>query len=221
MTLAPKVKTGLDALVDKEFRSLKSKRIALLANQAAVDCSFNHLADLLDQASGVTLTKIFAPEHGFRGVAQDMEGVRDTRDPYLGTPIVSLYGDSEESLIPQDKHFEDVDTLVVDLPDIGTRYYTYAQTLAYCMKRCVELDVEVVVLDRPNPINGETIEGGPLSEKCRSFCGYAATPQRHSLTLGELALLFNQGLDYSQNSTPAINCSLSIEKVTGWKRNQY
>ena len=129
------------------------------------------LVDLLRSSRNCQLTKLFSPEHGFHGQAQDMEAVANRSDAKTGIKIVSLYGDSEDSLKPRHEYFSSIDILIVDLRDIGTRYLYLRPTLAYCMEAAGQTDTKIIVLDRPNPIGGTRMEGSPLEKSCRSFCG--------------------------------------------------
>lgn len=181
--------TGLDALVARNFRPLRGRRVALLANQASVDRDWRHVVDLLRQAEGVQLIRLLGPEHGLGGDTQDMIGVSPSTDPRTGLPVISLYGEDAASLKPRPEHFEGIDDLVADLRDIGTRYYTFAATLFYCMDEAARAGVRVVVLDRPNPL-GRDVEGPLVSPGFESFVGAHPIPIRHGLTMGELALLY-------------------------------
>lgn len=185
------VKTGLERLV-ADPAMLAGRHFAVLANQAAVTpglvTAWRALASL-----GGELVRLFAPEHGLWGVAQDMEAVGDAREPVLGVPVHSLYGHSSATLAPRAEWLEGLDAVVVDLPDIGTRYYTFAATMAHVVAACERASVEVLVLDRPNPIGGVALEGGRVEPGCRSFVGDIDVPVRHGLTLGELALWLRAG----------------------------
>lgn len=216
-----KVKSGLDNLIESNFKILHGQRVGILANQASVDSNFRHILDLLANNNNFTLVKIFAPEHGFTGALQDMAEVKDTRHPIYNLPIVSLYGASEKSLAPKKEDLQDIDILLCDLPDIGTRYYTFAQSIGYSMMVAKEANTRVIIIDRPNPLGGESIEGAPLLKNCRSFCGYAPIPNRHGMTIGELALLMNHGFGTGDDAISAINCELEILKLSGWKRSMY
>ena len=216
-----RVRSGLDVLVSNEFEQLRGLRVGLLANQAAVAADFSHAADLMSGSAKCKLTKLFAPEHGFRGEHQDMDTVGHGTDALTGLPVISLYGRGTDSLRPKSTELEDLDILVVDLPDIGSRYYTFAQSLVYSMQECAKAGVKVLVLDRPNPINGVSVEGAELKTECRSFCGYAPIANRHGLTLGEIGMLANAGFGHGQDAVPPIGCSLEILKVEGWDRASY
>ncbi len=216
------VKTGLDVLIAENAERLAGAQVAVLANQSAVSSNFVHLVDFLHEKSNCILKRILAPEHGFRGELQDMAAVGHGTDRRTGVPVVSLYGASPASLRPKPEDLEGIEFLVADLPDVGTRYYTFAQTLGYCLEACAPLDITVLVLDRPNPISGTSIEGSPLLSSCRSFCGYAPVPQRHGLTLGELAVLMNNGFAPSgADPIPPIGAKLEIVKAKDWRREKY
>ncbi|MCB0346035.1 MAG: DUF1343 domain-containing protein [Bdellovibrionales bacterium] len=212
------VRSGLDILVDSNFKQLAGTRVGLICNPSAVDRNLEHAADLMAASENCNLVKLFAPEHGIRGALQDMEQVKTFEDPKTHLPVISLYGNSLKSLTPTNESLDDVDCLVFDIQDIGARYYTYAQTLAFCMLAASRLNKKVVVLDRPNPIDGVTIEGTPLTDTCRSFCGLYPVANRHGLTIGEIANMFQRGVDGLTFSVGTIPCDLEIIKMEGWKR---
>ncbi|MBN1962992.1 MAG: DUF1343 domain-containing protein [Deltaproteobacteria bacterium] len=205
--------TGLDRLLTNPERYLGQGRIGLCANPATIDISFNHALDLMHADKRINLTLLFGPEHGLRGDAQDMVSVADSYDAITGIPEVSLYGASESSLTPSAEQLARIDTLVIDIQDIGSRYYTYAATMAFCMQAAAKADVRVVVLDRPNPIGGMQIEGGGIEPGLENFCGLYSIPQRHGLTMGELARLYQKSY--------GLNCELTIIACEGWRRSQY
>lgn len=186
------LKTGLDLLIENQWEPLWNQRIAVLTNHTSVDRKLKHLLDHLNKQKKIKLKRIFAPEHGLDGFAQDMEAVGNQKDQQTGIPILSLYGEKLESLAPNLKDLNDIDTLLVDLPDIGTRYYTYYTTMAFCMRACAKANVKVMVLDRPNPIGATQVEGTLLNPGFESFVGAYPLPIRHGLTLGELALWLKQ-----------------------------
>jgi len=203
------VRTGLQRLAEDPFL-VKGRKVALLANQAAVTAQLEPAWELLPRV-GAELVRILAPEHGLFGLAQDMEPVAS--GSLGGIPVVSLYGKSAAALHPRREHLADVDALVVDLPDIGCRYYTFAATMAYCLAVCEKLGVEVIVCDRPNPLGGEVLEGGPVEPGFRSFVSELPVPVRHGLTLGELALLLQQ------ERHPQL--PLTVLACQGWERSQW
>lgn len=180
-----RVETGLDVLVGEKFARLLGKRVAILANQASVDKNIRHIVPLAIE-HGANVVKLFAPEHGFSGVLQDMEHVGEGFDQKLKIPVISLYGDHKDSLKLQAKHLLDVDVLLCDLQDIGSRYYTFHCTIAWAMAACRETNTHLVVIDRPNPIDAEMIEGNLVKEAHFSFVGAYPLPNRHGFTMGEL-----------------------------------
>jgi uncharacterized protein YbbC (DUF1343 family) len=184
----------------------------VLANQASVTKRLEPAWLALAHVAGRPV-RIFAPEHGVWGTAQDMEAVDLTRETTLDVPVVSLYGSGPETLAPRAADLSDLDVVIVDLPDIGCRYYTFAATMAYLMAGCARAGVEVVVCDRPNPIGGVATEGGPVLEGCASFVSELPVPVRHGLTLGELALLV-QASRY-----PALG--LTVKLCQGWRRSSW
>ncbi len=180
--------TGCDRLLG-EPGTLAGRRYGLLAHGASVtsDCRPLHLA-LAESAAGAPAA-LFGPEHGYYAVEQDMVASLDERDPITGVPVVSLYGDSEDSLRPSPSAFDGLELLVIDLQDVGSRYYTYAATAVWAAEVALEAGLEVWVLDRPNPLGGEVIEGNLPRAGYQSFIGAFANPVRHGLTLGELVRL--------------------------------
>jgi uncharacterized protein YbbC (DUF1343 family) len=184
----------------------------VLANQASVTSALEPAWRALARA-GAEVVRIFAPEHGLWGIAQDMEAVDGESDPARGVPVVSLYGSSAASLAPSRESLADLDALVVDLPDIGCRYYTFAATMAHAMAACERTGVEVIVCDRPNPLGGVAVEGGPVEPACRSFVSELPVPVRHGMTLGELALLLR--------SARHPGLSLSVLTCEGWRRSDW
>jgi uncharacterized protein YbbC (DUF1343 family) len=182
------VRTGLDRLATHPTlgAELRACRVGLLAHPASVDRRLVHARRILD-ALGVRVAVVFGPEHGYGGEAQDMIGVPDARDA-LGTPVRSLYGERFEDLSPRAEDLAAIDVLVVDLQDVGARYYTFVWTAVLAMRACAGAGVRVLVLDRPDPIGGDTarIEGRRQTREHCSFVGLEPLPVRHSLTLGEI-----------------------------------
>jgi uncharacterized protein YbbC (DUF1343 family) len=202
------VQPGIELLLKNPPLWLKEKRIGLLVNQASVDSRLRHTADLLAQAFPRSLTALFGPQHGIRGEKQDnMVESSDFIHPRFGIPAFSLYGASRA---PAPDMLDRIDILIIDLQDVGTRVYTFITTMAYCLQAAAQRGTKIVVLDRPNPIGGEQVEGNLLREDCRSFVGVHALPMRHGLTIGELALLFN---DHR-----AMHCELEVIAMAGWRR---
>ena len=207
------MRTGLERLLAQPQRWLRNARVGLVANPTSVDQDLGHAADRMHQHPDIDLRLLFGPEHGLRGAAQDMVHVTDARDPVTGLPEISLYGTTFASLSPTPAQLAQIDVLVFDIQDIGTRYYTYAATMALCMRAAKPAGVKVVVLDRPNPIGGVQIEGGGLDPGLENFCGLYPVPQRHALTLAELARLYNEPF--------GIGCDLEVVACEGWRRAQY
>ncbi len=203
--------TGLDILIEKKLDLLKNKRVGLVVNPTSLNSDLFHAVHLLGKYC--KLTTLFGPEHGIWGNAQDMENVGCSVDKSTGLPVYSLYGDSEESLYPTIDMLSDIDILVFDMQDIGSRYYTFIYTMAMCMERCSDAGLEVLVCDRPNPIGGLGVEGNLVGDGYRSFVGFYPVANRHGMTLGELALLFNTEFN--------INCSLRVIEMSGWQRGFY
>jgi uncharacterized protein YbbC (DUF1343 family) len=182
------VLTGLDRLevTPALLSRLRGARVGLLAHPASVDRGLVHVSQVLRDRD-VRPRILFGPEHGYGGEAQDMIGVADARDPN-GAPIRSLYGARFEDLIPKKEDLAGIDILVVDMQDVGSRYYTFVWTAVLALRACAEAGVTMMILDRPNPIGGDlrAVEGRPQKPRFRSFVGLEPVPIRHSLTLGEL-----------------------------------
>jgi uncharacterized protein YbbC (DUF1343 family) len=201
--------TGLDRLQAGGWDRLRGQRVGLLVHPASVDANLRHARDQVAAARGaVDLRALFGPQHGILGQTQDnMIEWSGFRDPDLGIPVHSLYGEHRK---PTPAMLADIDTLVVDLQDVGARYYTFIWTLLLCLEACAECGRRVVVLDRPNPLGGLAVEGNVLDPEYRSFVGLAPIPMRHGLTIGELAGFFRawRGLDVE----------LDVVWMDGWRR---
>ena len=203
------VRTGLEVLLDDPL-PIQGKRIGLVTNQSAITSGLQHAVPLLHAGRGWKLTALFGPEHGIWGEAQDMAQVDHSIDPVTGLKVYSLYGKRWEDLAPRAEVLKTLDALVIDLQDIGSRYYTFIYTMALCMRAAAALGVRVVVLDRPNPIDGVHLEGNIREEKYSSFVGMFPLPTRHGMTPGELARYFNKVFN--------LNCDLLVVPMDGWKR---
>lgn len=206
------MRSGLEVLLDGRMGRLRGARVGLCCNHTATDRWLRHAADLL-LAAGVDVVRLFGPEHGVRATAQMMEGVAEAPDPATGIPTVSLYGDSAASLHPDPATLEDLDVVLFDIQDVGTRYYTYAATLGYLMEVAGTVGTRVVVLDRPNPINGVAVEGNVRQPGFESFVGAYPLAVRHGMTLGELAVFFTRFC--------GAQCELETVRCDGWKRNRW
>lgn len=206
-----KVRTGLDRITDgdsKTTRLVAGRRIGLLAHAASVDRGYRHALEVVREA-GAEIAALFGPEHGFSGTAQDMVGVGTRAADEI--PVYSLYGDDASDLSPDPSWLKDLDALVIDLQDVGSRYYTYVWTAALAMKAAAAVGTEVIVLDRPNPLGGVRVEGEPQRDGYLSFVGLYPVAVRHGLTIGELLLWVRdrEGLDRD---------ALHVVPLDGWKR---
>ncbi len=205
------VLNGIDVLQADNFKQLQGKRIGLVTNQTGRTRSGASTIDVLFKAPGVKLVALFSPEHGIRGTLD--EKVDSGRDEKTGLPIYSLYGDTRESFRPTAEQLKALDAIVIDLQDVGVRFYTYITTMAYVMEEAAKQKLPVVVLDRMNPINGFQIEGPTLDKDLLAFVGYFPMPIRHGLTFGELARLFN-----GENK---IGADLTVIPLRGWRRDMW
>ena len=202
------VKTGLDVLVDEDFGRLRGKRIGLITNQTGIDRSGQRNIDLLHQAPNVSLRMILAPEHGLAGILDQPE-IEDGVDASTGIKAYSLYQSGRRR--PPAELLEGLDALVFDVQDIGARFYTYVTTMGYAMEATAEAGIDFIVLDRPNPINGNAVQGPVLDAELESFVGYHRIPVRHGMTVGELAMMFNEERQIGANVT--------VVRMQGWRRN--
>jgi uncharacterized protein YbbC (DUF1343 family) len=205
------MRTGLDVLRDQEWAPLRGLRVGLVCHPASVDSELRHAADLLAGAPGVRLAALFGPEHGFHGQAQDLIGVTDDRDVLSGLRVHSLYGDTFDSLRPAEEQLRGLDALVIDLQDVGSRYYTFQATMLFCLEVASGRDLKVFVLDRPNPLGGEAVEGPMLRPGFESFVGIHPLPTRHGLTVGELARLYR--------TERGLAVDLDVIPCDGWRRD--
>lgn len=207
----PAVKTGIDVLKRSGFELLKGKRVGLITNPTAVSASLQATIDILAAAPGVKLTALYGPEHGVRGDVTAGGHVDTFTDPSTGVPVYSLYGKTKK---PTEDMLKDVDVLVYDIQDIGARSYTYINTMAYAMEAAAEYNKEFVVLDRPNPLTGDRVEGNILDMKFSSFVGQYPIAYVYGMTCGELAAYLNgEGL-----LAGGKKCSLTVVKMEGWTR---
>jgi uncharacterized protein YbbC (DUF1343 family) len=212
------VETGLDVLCAERLELCRGRRVGVFCHPASVASDLGHVVDRLI-AAGVRPTRLFGPEHGVRGEAQDMIGVEHGRDARTGLPVSSLYGETFESLTPAREDLAEVDVLVVDLQDVGSRYYTYVWTMALALQAAARAGVAVVVLDRPNPIGGVEIEGDTVGPGCESFVGLGAVPVRHGLTAGEIARLVVAGMPWgAARFARPLDCDLTVVAMRGWRR---
>lgn len=209
-----KVKTGIEVLRERNFDILKGKRVGLVTNPTGVDSKLKSTIDILFESPDVNLVALYGPEHGVRGNYSAGEYVDFYIDETTKLPVYSLYGKTRK---PTAEMLKDVDVLVFDIQDIGSRSYTYISTMGLVMEAAAENDKEVVILDRPNPLGGNRVEGNLVEEGYYSFVSQFSVPYIHGLTVGELATLLNEeGLLNNK-----AKCKLSVVKMDGWNRSMY
>ncbi|MCA1057198.1 DUF1343 domain-containing protein [Rossellomorea aquimaris] len=201
---------GVERLLHEEKELIKGKKVGLITNPTGVDQGLNSIVDTLYNDPDVELTALYGPEHGVRGDAQAGQYVEFYTDERTGLPVYSLYGATKK---PTPEMLENVEVLLFDIQDVGTRFYTYIYTMAYAMEAAKENDIPIIVLDRPNPLSGNEVEGPVLEMEYSSFVGKYSIPLRHGMTVGELAKLFNTEFD--------IGADLTVVEMEGWKRNMY
>lgn len=204
------MKLGLDIFLKEGFKQYKGQRIGLVSNITGVNHNLIPSIDLFHEHPDINLTALYAPEHGIRGDAKEGEAVESSVDAYTGVPVFSLYGANKR---PSKEMLDPVDVVVFDLQDIGSRYYTFIYTMAYVMEACVEHEKVFVVLDRPNPISGIQMEGNLVQKDVRSFVGLYPIPNRHGMTVGEIAQLYKHAF--------GIDCELTVVPMVGWDRHMY
>jgi uncharacterized protein YbbC (DUF1343 family) len=204
-----RVRTGLDRFRDGDWKRFKGYRLGLLANQASVDHQMNPAREIIDRELPGQLSALFGPQHGYGCEEQDnMAETPHARDPVLGIPVYSLYAETRE---PVPHMLEELDVLIIDLQDVGTRVYTFASTMRLCLQAASRRGRKVLVLDRPNPLGGEIVEGNLLHPDYYSFVGPYRMPMRHGFTMGEMAQLFNRVFE--------LGCDLEIIPMEGWRRS--
>ena len=214
----PVVKTGIEVLRDRGFRGLVGKRVGLVTNPSGVDRYLNSTVDILFNAPGVELVALYGPEHGVRGDIYAGDHVSDTKDPATGLPVYSIYGATRK---PTKEMLKGIDIMVYDIQDVGARSYTFISSLGLVMEACGELGIEVMVLDRPNPLGGNKIEGCYVEPGFFSFVSQYKIPYVYGMTVGELAKMINEeGMNRGQNGKqePAY-CKLTVVPMQGWTRD--
>ena len=214
----PVVKPGIEVLRESGFQRLVGKRVGLVTNPSGVDSQLRSTIDILYNAPGVNLVALYGPEHGVRGDVYAGGAVTDTKDAKTGLPVHSLYGSTRK---PTKEMLQGIDIMVYDIQDVGARSYTFICTLGLVMEACGELGIEVMVLDRPNPLGGRKIEGCYVEPGFHSFVSQYKIPYVYGLTVGELAELINEeGLNRGQkgNQAPA-KCKLWVVPMEGWTRD--
>lgn len=204
----PKIKLGVEVLLEDRVELVKDKKVGLITNPTGVTSKLIPTVDKFYEDPDIELVALFGPEHGVRGNVTAGGKVEDFVDQKTGVPVYSLYGSTRR---PSPEMLEDVEVLVYDIQDIGSRSYTYIYTMAYAMEAAAEKGIPFVVLDRPNPLGGNLVEGPMLKEEFSSFVGLYPIPYVYGLTCGELAKLFNKEYD--------INCNLEVVEMEGWQRD--
>jgi uncharacterized protein YbbC (DUF1343 family) len=201
-----RVRTGLEELLDRP-EPVRGLRLGLVVNPSSITADLEHASVALSARRGVKLAALFGPEHGIAADAQDMVEVGHSRDRETGLPIHSLYG---ETRVPTQAMLAGLDAMVFDVQDVGSRYYTFIYTMLHVMEACAREKKAVVVLDRPNPLGGDAIDGNVLDADYRSFVGMHPLAVRHGMTVGELALMFRQEL--------SLDVDLHVVRMRGWRR---
>jgi uncharacterized protein YbbC (DUF1343 family)/CubicO group peptidase (beta-lactamase class C family) len=210
------VKNGIDVLEQRGFDVLKAaegkKHVGLVTNQTGVDAAGKRTIDALAGAPGVSLDAIFSPEHGVTGTL-DTTDINNSKDAATGVPVYSVYGGSDAARRPQPEVLRTLDAIVFDIQDAGTRFYTYETTLGYFLEAAAKAGIEMIVLDRPNPITGSFVQGPPTDAGQESFTNYWTVPVRHGMTMGELAKMFNV--------ERGVNAKLTVVQMDGWQRGDW
>lgn len=214
----PVVKTGIEVLRDRGFEGLTGKRVGLVTNPSGVDHLLNSTVDILFNAPGVELVALYGPEHGVRGDLYAGDHVKDSRDEATGLPVYSIYGATRK---PTKEMLQGIDIMVYDIQDVGVRSYTFISTLGLVMEACGEMGIEVMVLDRPNPLGGNKIEGCYVEPGFYSFVSQYRIPYVYGLTVGELAVMINEeGMNRGQKGDQApARCELTVVPMEGWTRD--
>lgn len=213
-----KVLTGLEVLVRSNFDGLVGRKVGLVTNPSGVDSHLRSTIDILHEAPGVDLVAVYGPEHGVRGNAYAGDKVGDEIDPKTGVQTYSIYGSTRE---PTDEMLKGVEVMVYDIQDVGSRSYTFISTLGLVMRACARNGIEVMVLDRPNPLGGNKVEGCCVEPGFFSFVSEFAIPYVYGLTVGELAMMINEeGLNRGQKGDQEhLKCKLTIVPMEGWHRD--
>lgn len=212
-----KVRPGIEVLESRGFEGLKGKRVGLVTNPSGVDRNLRSTIDILHDAKDVELVALFGPEHGVRGDAYAGDKVSDDVDPVTGVKVFSIYGKYRE---PSQEMLDGIDVMVYDIQDVGTRSYTFISSLGLVMRACAKKGIEVMVLDRPNPLGGLKVEGCCVEPGYYSFVSEFEIPYIYGLTVGELAIMINEeGLNRGEKGyEPALKCKLSVIPMDGWRR---
>lgn len=207
-----KIKTGLEVLKSKNFKVLEGKRVGLITNPTGIDNNVKSTIDVLFEAKNVKLVALFGPEHGVRGDVHAGDKVDNMADPKTGLPVYSLYGKTRKAT---PEMLKGIDVLVYDIQDIGCRSFTYISTMGLAMEAAAENNIEFVVLDRPNPLGGNKIEGNLVEDGFISFVSQFKIPYVYGMTCGELAMMLNE------ENMLGKKCKLTVVKMEGWKRDMF
>ncbi|MBP3257400.1 MAG: DUF1343 domain-containing protein [Bacteroidales bacterium] len=218
LLLRAQVVPGVEVLEEQGFAPLLGKRVGLVTNPSGVDRHFRSTIDILHEAPEVNLVALFGPEHGVRGDVYAGDHVADSKDARTGLPVHSLYGATRE---PSAEMLEGIDVMVYDIQDVGVRCYTFISTLGLVMRACAQNKIEVVVLDRPNPLGGNKVEGSLVRDGFHSFVSQYKIPFIYGLTVGELSRLINEeGLNCGQKGNlKPLRCNLTVVPMRGWRRD--
>jgi len=208
-----KVRSGNDKLIKENFYLIEGKNIGIIANHTSILENGEHLIDYLFKTKKVNIVAAFGPEHGFRGDAPAGEKIESSIDEKTGIKVYSLYGKTNK---PTPEMLAGIDILIYDIQDVGARFYTYISTLYLCLESAAENNIQFIVCDRPNPIGGEKVDGPILKDEFKSFVGIAPLPVQHGMTIGELALYFNDLIEKEKN----VRADLIVLQLENWKRNQ-
>jgi uncharacterized protein YbbC (DUF1343 family) len=211
---AQRVMTGAEVLLSEKIDLIKGKNIGVVTNHSAILFDRTHLVDSLSKIDGVKIIALFGPEHGIRGDAPDGKKISSIKDVKTGAPIYSLYGEINK---PTPEMLTNIDVMLFDIQDVGARFYTYISTLYYCIEACAENNIPLIVLDRPNPIGENYIDGPVREEKLKSFVSIIPIPITHGMTVGEIASMINEELWTDSE----LKCNLTIVKMKNWSRNFY
>ena len=212
------VKTGIEVLRDRGFEGLVGRKVGLVTNPSGVDSQLKSTIDILYDAPGVELVALYGPEHGVRGDVYAGDKINDSVDPATGLPVFSIYGATRK---PTPEMLEGVEVMVYDIQDVGVRSYTFISSLGLVMEACAEKGIEVLVLDRPNPLGGNKIEGNYVEPEFNSFVSQYRIPYVYGLTVGELAKMINEeGLNRGQKGDQEpVYCKLTVVPMEGWTRD--
>ena len=209
-----KVIVGADILLSEKFNLIKNKKVGIITNHTALLSNGTHLVDTLFNRNDIEIAALFGPEHGIRGNSADGQSIKNGIDVKTGLKVFSLYGKNKQ---PTKEMLQNIDIMIFDIQDIGARFYTFISTMFYAIKSAAQNEIPILILDRPNPINGTDVQGPVLSKEFKSFVGIAELPIRHGMTVGELAKFFNR-IEILETQKIA---KLTVIKMKNWQRNFY